>query len=201
MTFWARDGDWTFQEAALHGSSHYDLPGVLRWFTANIGVHHVHHLHQDLETRDSRGPPRLSQHPRPGGTELRYQPLMVTEQEAIAIARGIAPHVIRFAASIVAPLCWVTREPNGAVGTRNGTAFFLRTSEALFGVTTAHVIEGTNGWRTHCEIHGKTNLGLGAKEGSSVAFDWDARCVDINLEMDIATFTVHAEREKARSPG
>src|SRR5271155_1668106 len=26
------------------GSSHYDLPPVLRWFTANIGVHHVHHL-------------------------------------------------------------------------------------------------------------------------------------------------------------
>ncbi|WP_181024107.1 fatty acid desaturase, partial [Halomonas caseinilytica] len=36
--------DWTFQESALHGSSHYDLPGILRWFTANIGVHHVHHL-------------------------------------------------------------------------------------------------------------------------------------------------------------
>jgi omega-6 fatty acid desaturase (delta-12 desaturase) len=33
-----------FQEAALHGSSHYDLPRILRWFTANIGVHHVHHL-------------------------------------------------------------------------------------------------------------------------------------------------------------
>src|SRR6202030_2767957 len=43
-TFWAHDGEWTFQEAALHGSSHYDLPGVLRWFTANVGVHHVHHL-------------------------------------------------------------------------------------------------------------------------------------------------------------
>jgi omega-6 fatty acid desaturase (delta-12 desaturase) len=43
-TFWEHDDDWTFQEAALHGSSHYDLPGVLRWFTANIGVHHVHHL-------------------------------------------------------------------------------------------------------------------------------------------------------------
>jgi hypothetical protein len=117
-------------------------------------------------------------------------PFMVTEQEAIAIVRRIAPHVIRFAASIVAPLYWVTREPTGAVGTRNGTAFFLRTSEALFGVTAAHVIEGTNGWRAHCEMHGKTNLRLGAKEGSSVAFDWDARCVDINLEMDIATFTV-----------
>ena len=31
-------------EAALHGSSYYVLPGILRWFTANIGMHHVHHL-------------------------------------------------------------------------------------------------------------------------------------------------------------
>jgi omega-6 fatty acid desaturase (delta-12 desaturase) len=43
-TFWAHDGGWNFHDAALHGSSHYDLPSVLRWFTANIGVHHVHHL-------------------------------------------------------------------------------------------------------------------------------------------------------------
>jgi omega-6 fatty acid desaturase (delta-12 desaturase) len=43
-TFWERGKDWSFHEAALHGSSHYDLPPVLRWFTANIGVHHVHHL-------------------------------------------------------------------------------------------------------------------------------------------------------------
>jgi omega-6 fatty acid desaturase (delta-12 desaturase) len=43
-TFWARAAKWTMPEAALHGSSHYDLPLVLRWFTANIGVHHVHHM-------------------------------------------------------------------------------------------------------------------------------------------------------------
>jgi len=43
-TFWAEGSAWTVHEAALHGSSHYDLPHVLRWFTANIGVHHVHHL-------------------------------------------------------------------------------------------------------------------------------------------------------------
>jgi omega-6 fatty acid desaturase (delta-12 desaturase) len=43
-TYWARSPAWTVHEAALHGSSHYDLPGILRWFTANIGVHHVHHL-------------------------------------------------------------------------------------------------------------------------------------------------------------
>ena len=43
-TTWDNDPDWNLHEAALHGSSHYDLPAVLRWFTANIGIHHVHHL-------------------------------------------------------------------------------------------------------------------------------------------------------------
>ena len=43
-TFWARDPEWRFQHAALHGSSHYDLPPGLRWLTGHIGVHHVHHL-------------------------------------------------------------------------------------------------------------------------------------------------------------
>ncbi len=43
-TFWARRPEWSFQEAALYGSSHYHLPAPLRWFTANIGLHHVHHL-------------------------------------------------------------------------------------------------------------------------------------------------------------
>lgn len=41
---WASDDAWNLHEAALHGSSHYDLPGMLRWFTANIGLHHIHHL-------------------------------------------------------------------------------------------------------------------------------------------------------------
>jgi omega-6 fatty acid desaturase (delta-12 desaturase) len=44
MTYWAHGGEWTARQAALQGSSHYDLPQILRWFTANIGVHHVHHL-------------------------------------------------------------------------------------------------------------------------------------------------------------
>jgi omega-6 fatty acid desaturase (delta-12 desaturase) len=41
--YWARQKSWNAQTAALHGSSHLDLPPVLRWFTANIGAHHVHH--------------------------------------------------------------------------------------------------------------------------------------------------------------
>ncbi|WP_348638975.1 fatty acid desaturase [Thioclava sp. DLFJ4-1] len=38
------EGAWNIQDAALQGSSHYALPGILRWISANIGVHHVHHL-------------------------------------------------------------------------------------------------------------------------------------------------------------
>jgi acyl-lipid omega-6 desaturase (Delta-12 desaturase) len=44
QTAWERDERWNLHQAALHGSSHYDLPLLLRWFTANIGIHHVHHL-------------------------------------------------------------------------------------------------------------------------------------------------------------
>lgn len=43
-TYWEHEEHWSFDESALHGSSHYVLPGVLRWFSANIGVHHLHHL-------------------------------------------------------------------------------------------------------------------------------------------------------------
>ena len=31
-------------KAAVEGSSFYDLPLVLHWFTGNIGYHHIHHL-------------------------------------------------------------------------------------------------------------------------------------------------------------
>ena len=43
-TTWDKKPDWDRRESALHGSSHYDLPPLLRWITGNIGIHHVHHL-------------------------------------------------------------------------------------------------------------------------------------------------------------
>lgn len=43
-TSWNNNSNWNLHEAALHGSSYYDLPPALRWFSANIGIHHVHHL-------------------------------------------------------------------------------------------------------------------------------------------------------------
>ncbi len=47
-TLWDHDEDWQLHDAALRGSSYYVLPGVLRWFTGNIGVHHVHHLYSRI---------------------------------------------------------------------------------------------------------------------------------------------------------
>lgn len=43
-TYWHRHKDWNYFEAALHGSSYLVLPRWLQWLTANIGIHHVHHL-------------------------------------------------------------------------------------------------------------------------------------------------------------
>ena len=42
--WWARHDRWQSADAAMHGSSFLNLPPVLRWFTGNIGFHHVHHL-------------------------------------------------------------------------------------------------------------------------------------------------------------
>lgn len=47
-THWDEAENWQIHDAALHGSSHYDLPPVLRWITANIGIHHVHHLYSRI---------------------------------------------------------------------------------------------------------------------------------------------------------
>lgn len=43
-TVWDRRADWDLHETALFGSSYYVMPRFLSWFTANIGIHHVHHL-------------------------------------------------------------------------------------------------------------------------------------------------------------
>ena len=42
--YFRRAGDWAFQDAAVSGSSFYDLPPILHWACANIGFHHIHHL-------------------------------------------------------------------------------------------------------------------------------------------------------------
>jgi omega-6 fatty acid desaturase (delta-12 desaturase) len=42
--YWERGHNWDYTAAALQGSSFYQLPRVLQWFSGNIGFHHIHHL-------------------------------------------------------------------------------------------------------------------------------------------------------------
>lgn len=42
--YWEHHEEWSFERAALEGSSFYKLPFWLNWFTGNIGYHHIHHL-------------------------------------------------------------------------------------------------------------------------------------------------------------
>ncbi|MGE0452449.1 MAG: fatty acid desaturase [Vicinamibacteria bacterium] len=67
-TYWARDGAWSLERASFQGSSHFDLPALLHWFSGNIGYHHVHHLASRVPNYRLRecyeSHPKLQQAPR-----------------------------------------------------------------------------------------------------------------------------------------
>jgi omega-6 fatty acid desaturase (delta-12 desaturase) len=42
--YWESSENWSYDDAALQGSSYLKLPKLLQFFTGNIGLHHVHHL-------------------------------------------------------------------------------------------------------------------------------------------------------------
>jgi len=72
-TYWQAHADWRYDHAALAGSSYLKLPGVLRFFTGNIGFHHVHHL--------SVGIPNYNLQAAHNGTEgLRTVPQLTLQQ-------------------------------------------------------------------------------------------------------------------------
>jgi omega-6 fatty acid desaturase (delta-12 desaturase) len=42
--YWARHENWEQMRASLEGCSYYKLPGILKWISGNIGLHHIHHV-------------------------------------------------------------------------------------------------------------------------------------------------------------
>lgn len=42
--YWKKHEDWDYVDASLKGSSYLRLGPVLRFFSGNIGIHHLHHL-------------------------------------------------------------------------------------------------------------------------------------------------------------
>ena len=43
-TYWRYREAWNYYAAGLEGSSYFELPRILQWFTGNIGFHHIHHV-------------------------------------------------------------------------------------------------------------------------------------------------------------
>ena len=46
-TFKAKE-DWNYLDAALESSSYMKMNSVMRWFTGNIGFHHIHHTNAQI---------------------------------------------------------------------------------------------------------------------------------------------------------
>lgn len=78
--YWARKGEWDYLSACLQGSSYYKLPEVLRFFTGNIGFHHLHHLSHLVPNYHL---PRLyRQHP-----ELAVEPITLRDTRKLLAIR------------------------------------------------------------------------------------------------------------------
>jgi omega-6 fatty acid desaturase (delta-12 desaturase) len=66
-TYWAGHANWNAADAALKGSSYLVLPAPARWLTANIGLHHVHHMASRIpfyRLPDAVGDPMFADSPR-----------------------------------------------------------------------------------------------------------------------------------------
>ncbi|MDP9198436.1 MAG: fatty acid desaturase [Pseudomonadota bacterium] len=85
--YWAGTEDWKVERSAIEGSSFYDLPAILRWFSGNIGYHHLHHLASRVPNYRLRecfnSHPRLQRAPRLTlWTSLRSARLRLWDAEA-----------------------------------------------------------------------------------------------------------------------
>lgn len=78
-THWRKADEWQLHDAALEGSSHYVLPKPLQWMSANIGIHHVHHLYSRIPFY--RLPEVIRDHPMLAETQR------MTISESISCAR------------------------------------------------------------------------------------------------------------------
>jgi omega-6 fatty acid desaturase (delta-12 desaturase) len=43
-TYWRYREAWNYYASGLEGASHLVMPKLLQWWTANIGLHHIHHV-------------------------------------------------------------------------------------------------------------------------------------------------------------
>ena len=49
-TYWRYREAWNYYAAGLEGASHLAMPKLFQWCTANIGLHHIHHVASRIPT-------------------------------------------------------------------------------------------------------------------------------------------------------
>ena len=92
--YWAKSDAWSIERSAVAGSSYYDLPAILRWFSGNIGYHHLHHIAARVPNYRLRecfnSHPKLQQAPRLTlWTSLRTARLRLWDRRRDAWSRSL----------------------------------------------------------------------------------------------------------------
>jgi hypothetical protein len=114
---------------------------------------------------------------------------LITEQEARAIMTGgLARAELELATSFTAPLFWKIKHGANNHQVRNGSAFFLDTGTALFGVTANHVFEE---WRKDAAKFEVVDFDLGTRISFDIA--GKNRIIASHDKIDIATFHISKE--------
>jgi hypothetical protein len=113
------------------------------------------------------------------------------DAEAIRImSSGLGRAELELATSFAMPLYWIYREAAG-FRVRNGTAFFLDTGRAIFGVTAHHVIAQMRRDRVHHDVL-MTQISTGP--GLTIDFEGANSILDEDEAIDIATFRIEPEQ-------
>jgi hypothetical protein len=113
--------------------------------------------------------------------------------EAVRImSGGLGRAELELATSFAMPLYWIYREGDG-FRARNGTAFFLDTGHAVFGVTARHVISKM---RQDSSDHLILATQLSTNPGVIVDFNDVNRIIDEDAGIDIATFRIEPDQIK-----
>jgi omega-6 fatty acid desaturase (delta-12 desaturase) len=89
---------WTYEKAAIESSSFMTMGPLMRWFTANIGYHHIHHLNARIPfyrlpeataaIPELQDPKTTSLHPAEIIRCLRLKVWDVERQQMVGLRRG-----------------------------------------------------------------------------------------------------------------
>ncbi|MGF1517236.1 MAG: fatty acid desaturase [Nodosilinea sp.] len=71
-----KTADWDYLRGAIEGSSYLDLPPLLRWFTADISYHNIHHLSERIPNYNLAACQRANRHLLSEVTVLRLGDLL-----------------------------------------------------------------------------------------------------------------------------